>query len=60
MLEQYFWHSLLLHKTTIVKNSKPRISLKVVIEKNSKDQGLIDNKDQGLIDNIDEKFQKID
>ena len=46
----FFWHSLLLHKTTIVQNSKPRISLKVVIEKNLKNKGLIDC--------IDEKISK--
>lgn len=48
----FFWHSLLLHKTTIVKNSKPRISLKVVIEKNSKDQGLIDNIDEKISEKL--------
>lgn len=48
----FFWHSLLLHKTTIVKNSNPRISLKVVIEKNSNNKGLIDNIDE----NISEKL----
>ena len=46
----FFWHSLLLHKTTIVKNPQPRISLKVVIEKNLEDRGLIDS--------IDEKISK--
>mgnify|MGYP002832373233 CR=1 FL=1 len=48
----FFWHSLLLHKTTIVKNSKPRISLKVVIEKNLKDEGLIDNIDKKILDKL--------
>lgn len=48
----FFWHSLLLHKTTIVKNSKPRISLKVIIEKNSKDQGLIDNIDEKISEKL--------
>ena len=46
----FFWHSLLLHKTTLVQNSKPRISLKVVINKNFKNKGLIDC--------IDEKISK--
>lgn len=44
----FFWHSLLLHKTTIVKNPQPRISLKVVIEKNSEDRGLIDSIDEKI------------
>ena len=48
----FFWHSLLLHKTTIVKNSKPRISLKVVIEKNIKDKGLIDTIDKKISEKL--------
>lgn len=48
----FFWHSLLLHKTTIVKNSKPRISLKVVIEKNLKNKGLIDNIDEKISEKL--------
>lgn len=56
----FFWHSLLLHKTTIVKNSNPRISLKVVLEKKDNSIGLIDNIDKKITNSLilDNPFKK--
>ena len=44
----FFWHSLLLHKTTTVKNYIPRISLKVVAERNQNTKSFISNIDKKI------------
>ena len=56
----FFWHSLLLHKTPSVKNSNPRISLKVVLEKKDNELGLIDEIDKKITNNLilDNPFKK--
>ena len=46
------WHSLTLHKTTIVKSKYPRISLKIVFEKTSDDECMMDVMDNQISGNL--------